>query len=287
MSPTELSVFLIGLNVALAWLLAMQGFILLAISIYFEPRFETASTETRTAADHPRRYYSAFLLFWTIAWTAALFDWIETFYENQWGHPPWLIWTVDTMAAFFFGAAAYVLFRGARFDWNDRYLKTAYALLPAAILLGVVPLLLVNRDNLFVKLLYNSVDLILFMAVIFAVAIAIFRELSGTAGRVRWTILAVFLAIGLLQIPNSFVAAIDEIQKTSDSIPREVIRTLFAVGKIALFFAIIATLVSFYRTTLTVKFVKSARMTSLILGTACSVFLAFYALRRVIQAVAG
>jgi hypothetical protein len=189
----------------------------------------------------------------------------------------WLSWTTDTTEDFLFGAAAYVLFRREQFHWNDHYLRTAFALLPAGILLGALPLFLIGRENLFFKLLFTSAGVLMFVAALLAIGVAIFLDKDSAPGRVRGTVLAVFIAFALLQIPNSIVAQIDP---HNEGLPRQVIRTLLAGSKIALFFAMIVTIASFYRATLPIPVMKSVRWGSLILASACNLALALLSFGR-------
>src|SRR5262245_25273228 len=80
MSPGALSSFLMQINVFLAGMLAWQCFVVLAVAVYFAPPRAPAKAEERGAVSQP--YHTAFLLFWSLAWTAVLFDWVESLYRE-------------------------------------------------------------------------------------------------------------------------------------------------------------------------------------------------------------
>jgi hypothetical protein len=246
-----------------------------------------AGTPTGAVKDGSKQYYSAFLLCWAVIWSWVTFDWMELLYRDQWGRHPWLYWTVDWIENFFFLVAAYILFRGVQFRLNDRDLKIACALLPAVILAGVVPFWIVGSDKQLVRLPLLSVDAIVAIAANFAIGIALFHELHGVAHRAKWVVLVVFVAMALLHVPSSIITA-QTVGGDTDSVPRQVIRTLLAMGKIALFFAMFAPLVWFYPAVVTGgRALPIVRWISFFIGTLCSVLLAAFSLYRVFHHLIG
>src|SRR5258708_17308646 len=108
MPASEFNILLTQLNAFLAGMLAWQGFVVFAVAIYFTSA-RVPEAEKRGGVSQP--HHTAFLLFWSFAWTAVLFDWVESLYREQLRDQAWLAWSVDTFENFLFGGAAYALFR--------------------------------------------------------------------------------------------------------------------------------------------------------------------------------
>jgi uncharacterized membrane protein len=271
------------INGFVAALIAIQGFILLAVMIYWQP-LTTArsrgSAKTAAATLSPQHYYVAFLLFWSLAWTVDYFDWLNVAFLEPWGKRLWVNVAVDLAENLFFGAAAYVLVRGLAFTWNDRYLKIAVALTPALALLFIMPTPFLKPDNFLWKLAFGSLDTLLFVTAVLALGWGLFGELRKSAMQLAVIALFIFIFYALLQFPN---AEVDFMDPQGTSAARQVLRALFAIGKIALFFTMISAIASFYRARLTQGLLTLVRLASLVMGAVASLAVSYYHLAEAVR----
>jgi hypothetical protein len=241
---------LVNLNFLEAGILALLGFGALAVAVYFDGK----------------RHHEAFLLFWAIAQTSIAVSWYTTL-----GHLLWANLTLDTLTNFYLAFAAFALLRGVHFDWNDRHLKAGYALLAVFMLLVFMAGTLVSSKNLVWLLAYSAPNMLMSTAAFFALGYALFREESAT--QTRWPILFIFGCYAILQPASYFIDILDP---TGGSEARQLIRTLFAIGKFSIIVIFIAILVSFNRKNLAEPFVKAVQMCVWIISVGVSMFLVIY-----------
>jgi hypothetical protein len=160
-------------NVLGAGLLAFQAFVLLALAVHFE---------------RPR-HHSAFLLFWASACTGNFASWLVSRFEFA-RETKWDDLALDTVINFVLAFAAYALFRGEKFDWGDRHLRTGYAVVPAVALLFVVLDVVVKSEHPVWVLSYTSPNMLMSVGALLAVGAALFREPATRA--MRWPVLIIF-----------------------------------------------------------------------------------------------
>jgi hypothetical protein len=274
------------LNTVLAGLMAMQGFIMLAILFFREPSEAPPIGKKKASGQTlaPQSYYAAFLLFWALAWSADFFDWLIVLFYDEWRDRLWVAVMVDLAEDIFFGSAAYTLVCGARFSWNDRYLKVAYASLPALALLFIIPALFVAPRNTVWRLSFGSLDFLLFVAAMLALGVSLFRELRKSEIHLAVIVLIVFALYALLQLPTTVIGFIDP---EGHHPGRLIIRVLFAISKIALFFAMVAVFASFYRANITRQLLTSIRVVSLVMAVGAELLLGYYRLSEAVLALVG
>ena len=272
------------INTVFAGIMAMQGFLMLAILIYCEP--PPAATDGRYNASSstltPRHYCVAFLLFWALAWSTDFFDWLIVLYKVEWDDRLWATITVDLAEDILFGSAAYVLVRGVLFSWNDRYLKAAYALLPVLAFLFIIPTLFVSSKNLVLRLSFGSLDFLLFVSALLALGVSMFRELNKSALHLAVIALITFCLYALLQLPTTVIAFIDP---EGQNPARLILRVVFAIAKIALFFTMVAIFASFYRANISRQLLTLIRLTSLFMGAITTLILSYYHLSEAMKAL--
>jgi hypothetical protein len=275
---------LIELNEALAGLMAMQGFCMLAILLYREPAsVQVAGTKKGVAsALLSQHYYVAFLLFWALAWSVDYIDWLLAAFKPEWESRSWAAVMVDLGEDIFFGSAAYVLVRGVDFSWNDRHLKVAYALLPLFALLFILPTPFMSSKNLLWRLSFGSFDFLLFVAAMVAVGVALFRELRTSTIYLGVIVLAIFGLYALLQLPTTVIAFIDP---DGNHPARMIIRLLLAIVKVVLFFTMVAVIASVYRADIKRQVLIAIRVASLLLGSATTLLFSYLHFSEAVRAL--
>jgi hypothetical protein len=216
--------FIQTLNFLEAGLLALLGFGALAISIYFDGK----------------RHHVAFLLFWSVAQASIAIDWRVQFRDALWAEL-----TLDTVSNFSLLFAAFALFRGVEFDWNDRILKVGYALAAFFGILMFTAGSVIRTEASVSSLVYIAPNMLMSTAAFGFLAVGLFRELN--ASELRWAGVAsavVFCCYSVLQ-PASY--AIRILDPTGTGHDRQVMRTLYAVGKLSIVVVFIAVMFAFNR----------------------------------------
>jgi hypothetical protein len=217
----------------------------------------------------------AFLMFWALNAIVGVLDrlWnaLWPFYHEHSS----LQWAVDALSNMAVIIAAYALYRGARFAWNDRTMHAMCYAVPVLFAVEFGLGLAAESDKELVwRLFYTTPGAFIATVALACVAIGVFRE--PLVRSVRWPLVILFGLYAYLQIP-AYVCDFIQADGLGDQIKhgQQVIVAFLATTKVGLSLSLLVVVWAHMNAGSPEK-VDHARLGLTILSSALAIFVFFY-----------